>query len=342
MSTIYRQLLMLQMIPRLPRKIDTTTIQKNLQNYPMDDLGVDLRTIQRDLEKMSRIFPLTCDGKKPNGWSWENDAVLFDIPHMDSVTAFSFRMMDHFLSPLMPPVVFKALKPYIRQSEKMLSAMNSEHLKKWPDKIRVISRNQPLLKPHIDDGVLETVYESLLESKQFTALYRRRGDSGTVEYTVNPLGLVMIDTVIYLVCTFWGYNQMKDIKQIVLHRILSAEKNDENSKMPENFDLQTYIDSGAFNYVNEYGMLKLKVAFAKGVALHLEETPLSDDQIIHEIDSETVLVEASVLNTAQLRWWLFGFGCQVEILEPEFLRDEFRENAEQMLLKYSKRQKMSL
>ena len=37
-----------------------------------------------------------------------------------------------------------------------------------------------------------------------------------------------------------------------------------------------------------------------------------------------VLVEATVADTRQLRWWLQGFGGRVEVLEPQGLRKEFR------------------
>jgi predicted DNA-binding transcriptional regulator YafY len=36
-----------------------------------------------------------------------------------------------------------------------------------------------------------------------------------------------------------------------------------------------------------------------------------------------VRVQATVPDTAQLRWWLMGFGEGVEVLEPVSLRDEF-------------------
>ncbi len=43
-----------------------------------------------------------------------------------------------------------------------------------------------------------------------------------------------------------------------------------------------------------------------------------------------MLVEATVADTAELRWWLAGFGSSVEVLGPASLREEFREEARRL------------
>lgn len=52
-STSYRYLLLLRMIPRYPRKIDTATIAALLER---DGITIHRRSIQRDLEKLSQSF----------------------------------------------------------------------------------------------------------------------------------------------------------------------------------------------------------------------------------------------------------------------------------------------
>jgi predicted DNA-binding transcriptional regulator YafY len=42
-----------------------------------------------------------------------------------------------------------------------------------------------------------------------------------------------------------------------------------------------------------------------------------------------------VLDTLQLRWWLLGFGDQVEVVAPKSLRQEFAETARNMAGYYS-------
>jgi predicted DNA-binding transcriptional regulator YafY len=43
-----------------------------------------------------------------------------------------------------------------------------------------------------------------------------------------------------------------------------------------------------------------------------------------------VRLQATVPDTAQLRWWLKGFGNEVEVLEPTAIREEFTLLSESM------------
>lgn len=67
-DTLFRHLAMLQLIPRQPHFKATTTIKALLEER---GFNVEMRTIQRDLERMSSFFPLVCDREqKPFRWSF--------------------------------------------------------------------------------------------------------------------------------------------------------------------------------------------------------------------------------------------------------------------------------
>lgn len=303
---------------------------------PDHDIEIGRRTVQRDLVDLSGWFPIVCDERKPGGWSWMPEADNLDIPRMDPVSALTFNMTEQYLSMLMPPSAFRSLSPYFNHASKVLGDEKQVKLQSWSDKIRIINRTQPLLHPDMDEQIMETVYESMLEGKRFSAVYRRRGHSETVEYRVNPLGIVLADSVVYLVCTLQDYCLLKDVKQIALHRIVSAEKLELHTAVPEGFDLQKYIDSGAFGILQGEHEIRLKVIFDRTVAQHLFETPLSADQTSKDIDSDKVMIEATVPDTARLRWWLLGFGDSVEIIEPLSLREEIGGKIKRMYNSYFK------
>ena len=67
-------------------------------------------------------------------------------------------------------------------------------------------------------------------------------------------------------------------------------------------------------------MINFKAKFARAAAAHLYETPLSEDQVIEEMEGGYVIITATVRDTAQLDWWLSGFGSMVEVQEPPELR----------------------
>jgi len=68
--------------------------------------------------------------------------------------------------------------------------------------------------------------------------------------------------------------------------------------------------------------------------MHLHESLLAAGQVLTKQDDGRELLEATVLDTTELRWWLLGFGSAVEVLEPKDLRAEFRGIAAEMVKLY--------
>ncbi len=109
MDVLYRHWAMLRMIPRQPRKIDGATIESRLRD---EGYETTRRTIQRDLEKLSTIFPLISDDRsKPYGWSWGKEAQAFDLPGMEPAAALTFRLVEQYLAQLIPVSARRALQP---------------------------------------------------------------------------------------------------------------------------------------------------------------------------------------------------------------------------------------
>jgi predicted DNA-binding transcriptional regulator YafY len=329
-DTILRFLTMLRMLPRAPRKIDTATMERKLRD---EGYTVTRRTIQRDLHQLARTFPLLCDEHRPAGWSWAPEAALFDLPGMDPNTALTFTLVERFLAPLLPRSTFGRIQPYLTQAQKILDSLPTNALGRWPSKVRVIHRGPSLRLPEIHEAILDAVTRGLLESRRLDVAYSSREQGETMRCEINPLGLVLKGGIAYLVCTFWDYT---DIRQVVLHRVQRAEMIEVPATVPEGFDLDRYIQEGEFSYPVGKPMC-LEAVFSRDADLHLHDTPLSSDQVIAVLDHERVLLRATVENTAELRWWLLGFGELVEVLAPATLRDEFRDRAVAMAAMYQQR-----
>lgn len=109
---------------------------------------------------------------------------------------------------------------------------------------------------------------------------------------------------------------------------------EEAAVLPEGFSLQSYIESGEFSYPVGRNMLRLKALFSKSAAAYLAETPLPGTISLSEEYEGEVLLEAEVQDSRQLRWWLKGFGDELEVLEPEELRKEFRITAQYLAEMY--------
>ena len=270
METLLRQWAMLRLIPRHPRRIDSGRLQSELQKLGYD---MTLRTIQRDLNKLSAVLPLVSDQSKPQGWWWEADADLLEIPGLDPQAALVFKMAEQYLAQVMPQSTHAALGPWFKAANGVLQNQ-SGGTGVWLDKIRIIPRGQPLLPPVVDADVQAIVVQSVFDGKRIAITYTPHGALEPKEYEVNPLALVQRDHLLYIVCTLWDY---QNPMLLVMHRIRSAEVLEKPSQWPEGFDLDEYIHEGGLGY--RIGPpTEIEAVIAASVASILMETPLAIDQ----------------------------------------------------------------
>lgn len=317
-DTQLRQWAMLRRIPQHPRQITARELTERLES---EGFEVSKRTVERDLLSLSEIFPLVSNERsRPYGWSWNKDAEAFALPAMSPLQALTLELAHDHLATLLPASLLKTLAPFFKCAEGVLSSGDGvKKLASWRKKVAIVPPNQPLIPPSYPEEIIEAVHSALLTEHQLEISYTSREQGETKAYPVHPLGIVQRGAVTYLVATMYDYT---DIRLLAVHRIQTAQVLEQPAKPPKKFDLAKYIRQGAFGF-EESGEIKLVVRFTPPAVEHLRETPLSLDQQIEPDQSGWVRVQATVPDTAQLRWWLLGFADQVEVLEPLSLRDEF-------------------
>ncbi len=331
-DTTLRYIKMLECIPSEPRKIASKDVREQLLASGHD---ISPRSVERDLEKLSEIFPLVKDDRsRPYGWSWMRDASRVDIQPIDPVSALTLKLAHDHLAPLLPSSVLKILAPRFAAAERMLAGDDRE-LARLPARIRVKSRGQQLTLPVVDHAVLEQIYDALQKNRRLVITYGARKHEGkSKQYDADPLGLVFVDGVIYLVCHL--HSDESRIVHLPVQRIKSLKLQDASIQVPAGFDLDDYTCEH-FAYPLGNKPLKLVFRMDRMTAAHLNERPLAKDQQVSEPDGDDcVTVQATVANTQQLRWWLLGFGDKVEVLAPASLREEFAEIAGRLAARYAR------
>ncbi len=329
-DTLMRQWQMLRLIPRQPSKISTSELMQRLAD---DGYSTTPRTLQRDLVRMSSIYPLVCDDRdKPFGWSWDKHANVHEVPGIDSDTALAFYLAEKYLEPLLPRTTIKRLAPHFKRAEEVLDQADADKGNPaWRNKVRVLHRGPGLKSPAIVSGVQSAVYDALLRNRRLDVTYLPRGKNETKQYELNPFGLVLKDGLFYLVCSMWDY---PDIRLITLHRMQTASVMDIPCEAPDGFNLDDYIASGELDFAVG-GEIKLKARVSRQIAIHLEERPLHDDQQLSEFEDDSWLLESTTQDTNELRWWLLGFGSGLEVIAPDYLREEFKMTSKEMASTYS-------
>jgi len=213
-------------------------------------------------------------------------------------------------------------------AEEVLSRPEYKRERAWFDKIVALP---PLLTPpKVLSEVLSCTINALLDEHMLQVEYATRtGEEKSAE--VMPLGIAEHDQVHWLVVRFSGYN---NVRQLRLDRISAAVALEEQPfRYPADFNLQAYVDSGAFLY-NISDKQKLVIRIRTEAARHLLDTPLAHDQQYEQQDEDWVQVTATVPLSSRLTWWLLGFGRKLEVLAPDVLRQQMAEEALAMAVQY--------
>ena len=329
-ETTLRHLATLTLVPVYPKKMSTAAILKELRDKD-PEFDVNIRSIQRSLDQLSRVFPISCEKLgNSNFWFWTNHTAFVELPAMSMATAFALRLASEHLRPIMPPATLSMLNTYFDRADEILQ---KTELGTWQERTAIVDPGLRLIPPDISSDVQEVIYAALMQKRKVNVKYRRKHAAEPKEIDLNPLGLVIRSNIAYLVATSWRYN---DIRHYVLHRMSNPRMLDEQTEIPSDFRLCDHLDEyGSFAYPASDREIKLRAVFTEGAGFHLTESYLSPDHAATPLEDSRMLVEATVADTAQLRWWLSAFGSMVEVLEPAFLRDELRDEAQKLVEIYS-------
>lgn len=326
-DTLMRQWAMLRAIPRYPRRIDAPTIHARL-----GDLGmvVSLRTVQRDLNTMAETFPLDFDESKPQGWCWREGASQLEVPSMDAHAALTFNLVEQYMQNMLPRSTLSHMAPWFEAAQGVASAQAST-VTKWRDKLRIIPHTLNKVPAPINPDIQATIYAGLLNERQLQVTYRAiTTGKESKTYPVHPLGLVVMEQVVYLVCAVKNY---QDARFLALHRIDSAELLETPAARPATFDIDEFL-------LREFGIrlgkepLDLVVRIRGVLAKYLAETPVTADQTMTAIDDAWTRVEVRVQDTIQLRTWLRSLGPDAVVEEPESLKAQLKREWEELVSLY--------
>lgn len=313
-ETLLRQWRLLALLPRAPRALTVAALRAGLTT---DGFVVTRRTIERDLQKLSSAgFPLSC--QTTNGlqhWALIDTREPW-LPNMPSVSdAILLLLARDYLTPLLPPLMQRALDPTFAQAESVLTiARATSHLARWRDKVRATLPTQTLIAPAVSRAVHEACAEALMQERQLSVSYASRSRDTRQTLVLNPLALLQRGLISYLVATASPHT---DPRLYALHRVRSARVLDAGMTPVPGFDLQTFLAKG-FGDFGHGERIQVRLRVSPSVATHLAECRLSDDQTITPVRTPAgwSRVTASVNDTPQLRWWIRAFGPDIRAERP--------------------------
>ena len=292
--------------------------------------NVTKRTIERDMEELSRIFPIGRNEVSiPYGWHWKENA-RFDTLGIDLSEAVSLGLMEDVLRQLMPPAFLSALEGKFSLAREKLAALPKIPHARWADLVRYVPPGLPFIPPALAPGVLPAIQEALLRQRQMQVVYLSAGSKTAKEQTLHPLSLIQQGARSYVVATAFDYEQPL---LYAIHRIASATVLDESALRPKGFSLDAFLASGAAQF-GSGGAIVLKARVSDDLARLLDETPISKDQKFTTRSGIQTLT-ATVMESWQLHFWILSQGSAITVLKPVALRKEIVSKLKEALANYT-------
>ena len=260
----------LELLRRIPRSQRITAHELHQQ---LTNAGIErnVRTIQRQLERLSQHFDLECDDRcRPYGWRWRAGSRGLSLAQLSLAESLLMQMAQAQLKHLLPAHLMASFSPFFSQAGHTLShSEQAQREREWSQKVRVVAASQPLLPPVIQEGVFDVVSEALYYNRWLNIDYSNaHGTRRQVE--VMPLGLAQQGSRLYLVCRFKGYDNERSL---ALNRITSAVCSTFHFSRPTDFNLKRYDDDGRFGF-GEGRHIRIHFTLETARAQLLLESPL--------------------------------------------------------------------
>ncbi|MFK3772125.1 helix-turn-helix transcriptional regulator [Pseudomonas sp. NPDC089406] len=328
-DTLLRLFALLRLIPTEPQRIATPTLLEKLHDR---GFSVTLRSIQRDLSRLSIPFSLQCDDSEtPFRWSFTREAPL-KLEDMDAPTALALFLSESHLSPILPQSVLDQLGPQFRRARNFLQGLGGNGLADWAKRVRSLPNGKTLLPAQLSAHTWAQVSAGLLERKQLEVAYRSRSKGKLKRFRLHPAGLVSRHCVSYLLASV---NDYSDLRQFALHRINEVSVLDDAANVHESFDVDAYIASGVFSHREAEAEIELLADIRPQIADLLRETPLSQQQTLSgPCEQGWYRLQATVPLDRETLYWIFALNDNIRLYAPQVWVDEIRDRLNSMLALY--------
>lgn len=294
------------------------------------DLECHLRTVYRDLEALEAAgFPLCID--RTNGtsrWSlMEGARNGFSLPvSLPELMALYFGR--DLLKPLKGTVFHDSLDSLFRKITAVLA----------PDTLNYLGRIAKSLRagrePHKAYGpfkrTLEALGEAVLKRSTVDIVYFTLSRNKVTQRRVDPYTLWFHDGTFYLI---GRCHLKKSVRVFAVDRIRSFEAIGETFSQPAEFDAQRFMEDSFGVFQGE--PVKVKILFTPDVAGYVLEKTWHPSQKVAIRKDGSVLFEAKVAGTREIKLWVLRWGAHAQVLAPHSLREEIRVEAAEMLARYT-------
>lgn len=315
-------------LSRISRIVRLLTTLQSGQAYGPDELagllGVSRRTVFRDLNELAAVgVPHRFDTR---AGGYQIDPKFF-LPPIDlnlqealSLLLLVHKGCNHLPIPFKNSALLGGLK-----IESNLPANLKRYCNTALEKVSM----RPIAHAPVEqlDKIFGQLQNAMQKSKKVRMLYHSLFEEADIELTLHPYHLMYNRRAWYIL----GFSEMhKEVRTFKLNRIKSLAVLEKCFLCDNRFDVQEYLGR-AWSMIPEGRIYNVKLRFLPKVARNVAEVQWHRTQQVSFKEDGSVVVEFRVDGLGEIRWWILGYGDQVEVLRPASLRKRIARVAKGML-----------
>ncbi|MFC1868759.1 helix-turn-helix transcriptional regulator [Thermodesulfobacteriota bacterium] len=296
-----------------------------------DDLECHPRTVYRDLEALQvagfPIYTERVEGK--NLWSLLDTMkhqipIPFSLPELMALY-FSSDMMKVFQG----TVFYDSLESLFQKVKTTLPPESKKFIKSMEQTLHLGMK--PYKQYSKFKEIINRVNEAAINKKSIEMVYYTMSRKKESKRKVDPYKIWFFNGTFYLI----GLCHMRnEVRIFALDRIKMLHQTNESFDIPEDFNFEEFIGSSFGVFQGK--PINVKIWFSSDVAGYIKEKVWHESQEIEEQNDGSIIFEAMVAGSEEIKFWIMNWGSKAEVLEPESLRNEIKAEAETMLWKYTK------
>lgn len=289
--------------------------------------GYSKRTFYRDLENIRQYFGNAIQTNKDGQLHFVPDGTIYfrslDLTYIEALSLYLLCQLGSGTD--------RAI-PYLETATAAMQKLRCLGYGLFEEEI---SDHARMLHVELGPSAFRTkseIFAALLHAqhthRSIKLLYDSIFDQGKIQTFVEPYLVHFTRRAWYV--TGRSSFHCHEIRSFHLERIISLEIQ-ENMMFftPGNWDYDVYRGN-AWNMICGPEDLEIHLHFTEKVARNVSAVNWHKTQKIKKNDDGSIEFFVKVAGTMEILWWILGYGPEVEVIEPESLRREVRENIEAM------------
>ncbi len=303
--------------------------------YPPDiaqELGVDLRSIQRDLADLRATYlpieTLEIDNKLYYKVNLADQKMQIAFGPLDlMVIILALRIMEQYEGTGLTGNIAGIAEKISNRVTQAVARRSKDVSRKFCT-YSFLPRNYENKQDAVDD-----ILTGLLDQKKITLRYRSLA-GGTKTHTVCPYCLVPYKTGLYLVGQIESKHAHHEPTVFALERIQACDCTKESFQLPDGWNPADFLSErgGILPGKRE----RVEIAFDASLHEYLKNLRWPEGVKLAKPKGErsTLLLKGEVVVNDELVSWIVGFGAKATVIQPPSLVDWVREHLRDTLKHY--------